>query len=246
MLKGKTALVTGSTKGIGYSIAHMFAVNGANLILISRNIQRLQEQKEFLEQSFSVQVEIFKADVADINQVKEVFTTIAQQKNSIDILVNNAGVMIDAALLMLTQDVLKQNIEVNLYGTINVSQAAVKSMIRKRSGSIINITSIVGKNGSAGQSAYAAAKSGIIGFTKSLSKELAPLNIRVNAIAPGFIETDLVAGLSQQARDKTISNIGMKRAGTPEDVAKAALFLASGLSEYITGQILGVDGGMII
>jgi len=246
MLQGKTALITGASKGIGYSIAHTFAAQGANLVLISRNLPALTEQKRYLEETFSIQVAAYQADVADIDQIKAVFAEIAGQKVNINIVVNNAGVMLDAALLMLKQEVLRKNIEVNLYGTINISQAAVKSLIKNRGGSIINITSIVGVRGSAGQSAYAAAKSGVIGFTKSLSKELAPLNIRVNAIAPGYIETDLVAGLPPQAKEKTISNIGMKRAGTPEDVAHVALFLASGLSEYVTGQVIGVDGGMMI
>lgn len=246
MLKGKTALITGASKGIGYGVAQTFALHGANLILIARDISQLSLNKKSLEETYNVAVTVFQADITDISQIKNVFAEITQQKINIDIVVNNAGVMIDAALLMLKQEVMRQNIEVNLYGTINVTQAAVKSMIRKRQGSIINMTSIVGTNGSAGQSAYAAAKSGVIGFTKSLSKELAPLNIRVNAIAPGFIETDLVKGLTEQAREKTLANIGMKRAGTVEDVAKAALFLASDLSEYITGQIIGVDGGMVI
>jgi 3-oxoacyl-[acyl-carrier protein] reductase len=246
MLQGKTALITGASKGIGYAIARKFAAHGAHLILISRDVLSLQKNKQVLERDFQVSVTIFETDVSDLEQVKRTFIEISQQKIDIDIVVNNAGVMIDAALLMLKQDTLRQNMEVNLYGTMYVTQAAVKSLIRKRTGSVINLTSIVGTHGSAGQSAYAAAKSGVIGFTKSLSKELAPLNIRVNAIAPGFIDTDLIAGLTEQAKQNTLSNIGMKRAGTPDDVANTALFLASDLSSYITGQVIGVDGGMVI
>lgn len=246
LLKGKTALITGASKGIGAATAHLFASEGANLILVARSPELLKLQKKEIEQTYEVDVNLFEADVADHNQVKAMFGEISRDKKEIDIVVNNAGVMLDAALLMLKADVLRQNIEVNLYGTMYVTQAAVKSLIRRRGGSIINLTSIVGVRGSAGQSAYAAAKSGVIGFTKSMSKELAALNIRVNAIAPGFIETELVAALPEQVREKTLSAIGMKRAGKPEDVAKVALFLASDLSEYVTGQVIGVDGGMIL
>jgi 3-oxoacyl-[acyl-carrier protein] reductase len=246
LLKGKTALITGASKGIGAATAHLFASEGANLILVARNRELLETQKKEIEQSYSVEVSLFDADVSDLDQVKTMFGEIGRSKKEIDIVVNNAGVMLDAALLMLKEDVMRQNVEVNLYGCMYVTQAAVKSLIRRKGGSVINLTSIVGVRGSAGQSAYAAAKSGVIGFTKSLSKELAALNIRVNAIAPGFIETDLVAALTEQVREKTLSSIGMKRAGKPEDVAKVALFLASGLSEYVTGQVIGVDGGMIL
>lgn len=246
LLKGKTALITGASKGIGAATAHLFASEGANLILVARNRELLELQKKEIEQSYPVYVSLFEADISDPDQVKAMFGEMSRGKIEIDIVVNNAGVMLDAALLMLKADVMRQNIEVNLYGCMYVTQAAVKSLIRRKGGSIINLTSIVGVRGSAGQSAYAAAKSGVIGFTKSLSKELAALNIRVNAIAPGFIETELVAALPEHVREKTLSAIGMKRAGKPEDVAKVALFLASGLSDYVTGQVIGVDGGMIL
>lgn len=246
LLKGKTALITGSTRGIGAAIATLFASEGANLILLARNLEQLEQQKKELEQNQVISVAVYDADVADAEQVKEVFAEITREKKEIDIVVNNAGQMLDASLLTLKPEVMRKNVEVNLYGTFYITQAAIKALIRRRGGSVINLSSIVGVNGSAGQSAYAAAKSGIIGFTKSLSKELAPLNIRVNAIAPGFIDTELVAGLSAQAREKTLANIGMRRAGKPEDVAKVALFLASELSGYVTGQVIGVDGGMTL
>jgi len=246
LLKDKTALITGATRGIGLAIAQLFAENGAQLILVARNLDLLQQQKLDLESRYATNVYVHQADVSNLEEVKTAFTAFSQSKLSIDIVVNNAGIMLDAPLMMLKEDILRKNIETNLYGSFHVAQAALKSLVRSKGGSIINLTSIVGKNGSAGQSAYAAAKSGIIGFTTSLSKELAPLNIRVNAIAPGYIETDLVASLNEKAKEKTLASIGMKRAGTPEDVAKVALFLASGLSAYVTGQVIGVDGGMII
>lgn len=246
LLKGKTALITGATRGIGEATAALFAAEGAGLILLARNGDQLEQQKRKLEETYPVPVAVFTADVSDAEQVKAVFAAIAGAKMDIDIVVNNAGQMIDASLLTLKPEIMRQNVEVNLYGTFHVTQAAVKSLIRRRGGSIINLSSIVGTNGSAGQSAYAAAKSGVVGFTRSLSKELAPLNIRVNAIAPGYIETALVAGLPEQAREKTLANIGMKRPGKPEDVARVALFLASELSGYVTGQVIGVDGGMML
>ena len=246
LLKDKTALITGSTKGIGSAIAKLFAANGAQLILLARNLDLLQRQKIALQQEFNTQVHIYQTDVSSLEEVKKTFAAITQNKLVIDIVVNNAGIMLDAPLMMLKEDVLHRNIEVNLYGSFHITQAAIKPLIRNKGGSIINLTSIVGKNGSAGQSAYAAAKSGIIGFTTSISKELAPLNIRVNAIAPGYIETELVTSLSEKAKEKTLASIGMKKAGTSEDVAQVALFLASDLSSYVTGQIIGVDGGMII
>jgi 3-oxoacyl-[acyl-carrier protein] reductase len=247
MLSGKTAFITGATKGIGAAIATEFARQGANLILIARKAGELNTAKENIQKQFpNSSVTVFEADIADHQLINNIAKELNQQKIEIDILVNNAGVMADGMLMMLKPDAMRQNIDVNLFGTIYVTQALIKSFIKKRNGSIINITSIIGTNGNAGQSVYSASKSGIIGFTKSMSKELASLNIRVNAIAPGFIETDLVKNVSEQAKEKTLQNIGMKRFGKPEDVAKVALFLASDLSAYVTGQVIGVDGGMII
>ena len=246
LLQGKTALITGASKGIGAEIATQFAMNGANLILLARDVQKLEELKLKIVQQFNVEVYVYSVDVADINQIKEAFAQISTLKIGIDCLVNNAGVMQDATLMMMKPDTLQSNINTNLIGTINVSQACLKLIIKQRKGSIINLSSIIGTNGNAGQSAYSASKSGVIGFTKSISKELAPLNIRVNAIAPGYIETDLTSGQTEQVKEKTIKNIGMRRFGTTKDVANLAVFLASDQSEYITGQVIGVDGGMII
>jgi 3-oxoacyl-[acyl-carrier protein] reductase len=154
--------------------------------------------------------------------------------------------MIDATLQMATMDVYEQIYKVNVQGSISVAQKAIKHMLRKRSGSIINLSSIIGTNGNAGQTIYGSSKSAIIGFTKSLSKELAPLGIRVNAVAPGFIDTDMTAGMDEKFYKKNVESIGMRRIGTPQDVARVVVFLASDLSGYVTGQVIGVDGGMVI
>lgn len=245
MLQGKTALITGASKGIGKAIAEIFAANGANLVLWSREMDALENCRQEILARHSVQVLFAEVDVRNAESIKKAHQALAGQIK-IDIIVNNAGVMLDAPLMMMKDSVLIGNFETNVYGTFFVTQALMKDLIRKRGGSIINISSIVGVQGSAGQSAYAASKSAIIGFTKSLAKELAPLNIRVNALAPGFIDTALVAHLPEAAKVKTLANIGMKRMGTPEDVANVALFLASDLSAYVTAQVIGVDGGMTI
>ncbi|MEO6831596.1 MAG: SDR family NAD(P)-dependent oxidoreductase [Chitinophagaceae bacterium] len=245
MLQGKTALITGASKGIGKAIAEIFAANGADLVLWSRQKESLETVRQEIMARHAVQVHIAEVDVRNAESIKNARQEIAG-KVQVDIIVNNAGVMLDAPLMMMKEAVLMGNFETNVYGSFLVTQALMKDLIRKRGGSIINISSIVGVQGSAGQSAYAASKSAIIGFTKSLAKELAPLNIRVNALAPGFIDTGLVATIPEAAKAKTLGNIGMKRMGTPEDVAKVALFLASDLSAYVTAQVIGVDGGMTI
>jgi len=241
LLQGKTSIITGASKGLGKSIAQTFAMHGSDLILLSRNLQAISGLKTELESLYAVQCHIYETDVTDLNSLKNTFADLNKKKIVADVLVNNAGIMIDSTLMTVKPEMISNTYNTNVNGTIYCSQLALKNFIKKRKGSIINLSSIIGTNGSAGQSIYASSKAAIIGFTKALSKELAPLNIRVNAIAPGFIETDLTAG-----KDKAQLSIGMKRAGTPEDVAKVALFLASDLSDYVTGQVIGVDGGMII
>lgn len=244
LLGGKTVLITGASRGIGLAIARTFAAQGAAVILTGRDINALGEIKNSLP---SAELhEVYTMDMNSRDSIKAVFDDLAAKKISIDCVVNNAGIMLDSLLMMVKPEQVQQTFDTNVFGVINLNQLAIKSFIRKKSGSIIHITSIVGTHGNAGQSVYSASKSAIIGLTKSLSKELAPLNIRVNAIAPGYIETDLTAGYKDDIKNKTIASIGMKRAGSPEDVANTALFLASDLSAYITGQVIGVDGGMII
>jgi 3-oxoacyl-[acyl-carrier protein] reductase len=245
MLKGKVVIITGASKGIGKAIAVCFASNGARIILTGRNIQALEGLKNCLEFHPDGHL-VFEMDVNKIDSIKAVFDSLNNQKILIDCLINNAGIMKDATLMMIKSQDISETYSTNVFGTIETTKSALKSLIKNKKGSIINISSIIGTNGASGQTVYSSSKSAILGFTKSLSKELAPLNIRVNAIAPGFIETDLTAGKDAKFYEKNISNIGMKRFGTSEDVAKVALFLASDLSSYVTGQTIGVDGGMII
>ncbi len=246
MLKGKIALITGASKGIGFAIAELFAKEGADLILFSRNIEALKKVKKKLEEEYKVKVMVFSVDVRKKQEIENAFNTIYSEKIFFDILVNNAGIMVDATLQVVKEDIIESIYQTNVFGTINCSQFSLKSFLRRRGGSIINLSSIIGTNGNSAQTIYGSSKAAVIGFTKSLSKELAPLNIRVNALAPGFIDTDMTKGMDQKFYEKNLASIGMRRLGKPQDVAKVALFLASDLSGYVTGQIIGVDGGMII
>lgn len=246
LLQNKTAIITGASKGIGKAIAETFAEHGAELILLSRNIETLTHLKEELSQKYSCKCHVYQCDVSDINSIKEVFGKLNENKLVADILVNNAGVMIDATLQMVKPEQVEKIFSTNVYGTMYCTQLAIKMFLKKRGGSVINLSSIIGTNGNLGQSIYGASKASVIGFTTSMSKELAPLNIRVNALAPGFIDTDMTKGMNEKFYQKNLESIGMRRVGKPEDVSKVALFLASDLSGYVTGQVIGVDGGMVI
>jgi len=246
LLTGSTALITGASKGIGKAISELFAKEGADIIMVSRNISALNAFSDTIASDFGVKVYSYEGDVRNHESIGYIFKDLSEKGIFIDILVNNAGIMIDATLQMIKDDVIHDLFETNVYGTIFCSQLAIKPFLRRRKGSIINLSSIVGTNGNLGQSIYSASKAAVIGFTKSLSKELAPFNIRVNAVAPGFIDTDMTKDMSASLVEKNIGSIGMKRIGKPKDVARVALFLASDLSEYVTGQVIGVDGGMII
>jgi 3-oxoacyl-[acyl-carrier protein] reductase len=246
LLKDKNILITGASKGIGRSISIELAKQGASLFLLSRDIDALNKLQTEIEEKFSTPVQIFKADIKVQNDLQYVFDTLNQNKNYLDVLINNAGIMLDGSLFTTKNELIKETFETNVYGSIAITKLALKSFIKRKSGSIIFLSSVIGTKGSAGQSIYSASKSALIGLTKSLSKELAPLNIRVNAIAPGFISTDMTTKYNEQQTQKIISTIGLKRAGKPEEIANVALFLSSHLSSYITGQIIEVDGGMII
>jgi 3-oxoacyl-[acyl-carrier protein] reductase len=246
LLASKSILITGASKGIGKATALLCAEQGASLVLLSRNSDLLNDLKQEIISKYPAGVLVFPCDITKTEQLENVFKQLNAEKITIDCLVNNAGIMQDATLLTITDELIKNTYETNVFPVIHASRLAVKNMLRKRKGSIINITSIIGINGHPGNTVYGSSKAAVVGITKSLSKELAPLNIRVNAVAPGFIETELTAGIDEKFREKNLNSIGMKRFGKPEDVAKAILFLASDLSEYVTGQVIGVDGSMVI
>ena len=245
LLQNTTCLVTGASGGIGAAICKMFAQHGARMVLTGRDINALDQLAQELPQ-FSQPHLVFCLDVACATNVKEVFRELQSQKIFINCLVNNAGIMEDAILQFVKVDSIINTLNTNIIGTIIPAQEAIKPLLRSRGGTIINLSSIIGTKGSSGQTIYSSSKAAVVGFTKSLSKELAPLNIRVNAIAPGFIETNMTTGKDEKFYERNKNAIGMKRFGNPEDVAKVALFLASDLSCYVTGQVIGVDGGMII
>ncbi len=246
LLKDKTAVITGASRGIGKAVAETFAANGANLYLVARDGDRLNEVKEAIETRHQVKVMTLPVDLRDREAIEKMVDKLKKEKISLDILVNNAGIMHDSVLQVIKPEYVHEIYNTNVFSVFYLTQMLLPLFLRKRKGSVINISSIIGIRGNIGQSVYGSSKSAVIGFTLSISKELAPLNIRVNAIAPGFIDTDMIKSVDERYYKKNIESIGLKRIGKPEDVSNAVLFFASDLSEYITGQVLGVDGGMII
>ncbi len=246
MLKGKTVLITGATRGIGKAIAEVYAKNRANIILNARDRQKAEIFANQLIDKYGGTVDIVLFDVSNYEEVKTGFKELFKITKKLDIVVNNAGILDDALIGMVTYKQIEKTFGINTFGVLYVAQYAARLMSRNKYGSIINISSIIGINGNEGQAVYGGSKAAVIGITKSLAKELAPNNIRVNAIAPGFIDTDMTRSLPENKYQERISSIKMGRIGKPEDVANTALFLASDLSSYITGQVIGVDGGMLI
>ena len=246
MLIGKYALVTGANRGIGKAVVETFARHGANVIANSRTVGTLDETCARLSSEYKVSAHPVYFDVSDPQQVKQAFQEIVKITRRLDVLVNNAGVLDNNLLGMIKPEVVREVFGVNAFGTIYVMQYAARLMIKMQRGSIINLSSIVGLFGNAGQATYSGSKAAVIGITRSAAKELAPHNIRVNAIAPGFIDTDMVKSLTPEKYQERVDSIKMNRIGTPGDVANCAVFLASDLSEYVTGQVIGVDGGMLI
>ncbi len=244
LLEGKTALITGANRGIGKSIAIKFAEHGANIAFSDIQYNDDSKQLEEVLAAFGIKAKGYASDASSFADSEELITSITADFTTIDILVNNAGITRDNLLLRMTEQDWDRVINVNLKSVFNLTKAIQKVMIRQRFGSIINMSSVVGVEGNSGQSNYAASKAGIIGFSKSIAQELGSRNIRCNAIAPGYIETEMTAKLPQEFRDKWIQDIPMKRAGTPDDVANLALFLACDLSSYITGQAIPVCGGL--
>ncbi len=246
-LSGKVAYVTGSTRGIGNAIARSFAAEGAAVVVNGRQSAEAVEglARELSTDHGLVCIGIL-ADQRDGRAASEAFRQIFATYGRLDILVNNAGILDDALLGMISDSSLEETFAVNALALVRNMQAASRLMRRSGSGSIINISSIIGTHGNPGEVVYGAAKAAVIGMTKSAAKELAPEGIRVNAIAPGFIDTDLTRSLSAQRFDERLASVGMGRIGQPQDVANLALFLAADLSSYVTGQVIGVDGSMVI
>lgn len=244
MLKGKTALITGASRGIGGAIAKKYAQNGANIAIVYAGSHSSAQtiQSEILLSG--VECRIYCCDVSDFNKTKELVEQVIHDFGGIDILVNNAGITRDGLILSMKEDDFAKVIQTNLTGAFNMIKHCYSHFMKKRSGRIINITSVVGLTGNAGQANYASAKAGLIGLTKSVAKELSGRNVLCNAIAPGYIQTDMTNTLSDKVKESFISMIPLKKPGTAEDVANAALFLASDLSSYITGEVIRVDGGL--
>jgi 3-oxoacyl-[acyl-carrier protein] reductase len=245
LLEGKTALITGGSRGIGRQIALKMAAEGANIALTN-----IVEDVEFCEvcdscEALGATVRRYVSNVADYDDSQRVADAVTADFGTIDILVNNAGITRDTLLMRMTEEQWDQVIEVNLKGVFNLTKAVLKPMMKQRSGSIINMSSVVGVSGNAGQSNYSASKAGMIGFTKSVAREVGSRGIRCNAIAPGFIITEMTAKLPEEVKQEWASKIPLRRGGTPEDVANTALFLASDMSSYISGQVIQVCGGML-
>ena len=244
--ENQAAIVTGAGRGIGHAIADRLASEGARIACVSRSEENAKRTADELNILGADSAKHYAVDVADHAAVQKTGAQILEDFTKIDILVNNAGVTRDGLAMRMSVEDWDTVINTNLRGAFNFTQAIIRAMIKQRSGRIINITSVIGLIGNAGQTNYAASKAGLIGFTKSLARELASRNITVNAVAPGFITTDMTAGLSDEIKKTIQSQIPLGKTGAPEDVASAVAFLASAEASYITGQILCVDGGMVM
>ena len=242
----KTVFVTGASRGIGKEVALKYAENGYDVIInyVSDKTDVEALEKEFKEKGADTL--ILKADVSNPEEVQKIVDKAIEKFEKIDVLVNNAGITRDNLLMRMSEEEFDKVLEINLKGTFLVTKAVTKYMMKKRSGSIINLSSVVGVAGNAGQCNYSASKAGIIGFTKSIAKELASRNIRANAVAPGFIETDMTAILSDSVKESIHNQIPLKRMGSAKEVAELIYFLGSEKSSYITGQVINVDGGMVM
>lgn len=245
LLENKTALITGATRGIGKGIAEVFAKHGANVAFTySSSVEAAKELEKELK-SHGVKAKGYQSNAANFDAAQELAKNVLEDFGSIDVLINNAGITKDNLLLRISEEDFDKVIEVNLKSVFNLTKAVIRPMMKQRKGSIINMSSVVGVKGNAGQSNYAASKAGILGFTKSVALELGSRNVRCNAIAPGFIETEMTAVLPEETVSAWRDAIPLKRGGSPEDIANACVFLASDMSAYITGQTLNVDGGML-
>ena len=245
LLEDKTAIITGGSRGIGKGIAMIFAQHGANVAFTySSSVESANSLVKELR-NYGVKVKSYQSNAANYKESQDLVENVLKDFGSIDVLVNNAGITKDNLLMRMGEEDFDKVIEVNLKSVFNMTKAVQRTMLKQRKGSIINMSSVVGVKGNAGQSNYAASKAGIIGFSKSVALELGSRNIRSNVIAPGFIETEMTAKLDEKTVDIWRNAIPLRRGGSPEDIANACVFLASDLSAYITGQTLNVDGGML-
>lgn len=246
LLDGKTALVTGASRGIGRAVALRLAEEGARVAInYAGNVKAAEEVKAAIEAAGGTAM-LCRADIADSAAVEAMVDSVVKAFGAIDILVNNAGITRDTLLMRMKDEDFEKVLDTNLKGVFYCTKAVSKLMMKKRAGRIVNMSSVVGLVGNAGQTNYAAAKAGVIGFSKSAAKELASRGITVNVVAPGFIGTDMTAGLSEAVKEKALADIPLGKMGEPKDVANAVLFLASDQASYITGQVVNVDGGMVM
>ena len=244
LLKGKVAVITGAARGIGKAIAIKFAKEGANIAFTDLAINEDAQNTEKEIAALGVKVKAYASNAADFAQTEEVVKQIIEDFGSLDILVNNAGITKDGLMLRMSEQQWDTVINVNLKSAFNFIHASLPTMMRQRKGAIINMASVVGVHGNAGQANYASSKAGLIALAKSVAQEMGPKGIRANAIAPGFIETAMTAALPDNVREEWKKKIPLRRGGTPEDIAEVATFLASDMSSYVTGQVIQIDGGM--
>ena len=245
LLEGKTVIITGATRGIGKGIAEVFVQHGANIAFTYRSSD---EKAIALEKELSVngcKAKGYKSDASDFNAAQQLADDVLKEFGSIDVLVNNAGITKDGLLMRMSEEDFDRVMNINMKSVFNMTKAVLHTMLKQRKGSIINMSSVVGVKGNAGQANYSASKAAINGFTKSTALELGSRNIRCNSIAPGFIETEMTESLGEEQINEWRNSIPLKRGGTPEDIANATLFLASDMSAYVTGQVLHVCGGML-
>lgn len=245
LLEGKTAIITGASRGIGKGIAETFAAHGANVAFTYSSSAESAKALEDELNTLGIKAKAYQSNAADFNESQKLVDDVLADFGGIDILVNNAGITKDNLLMRMTEDDFDKVIEVNLKSVFNMTKAVQRTMLKQRKGSIINMSSVVGVKGNAGQTNYAASKAGIIGFSKSVALELGSRSIRSNVVAPGFIETEMTAKLDKNTVKSWRDAIPLKRGGTPEDIANVCVFLASDLSAYVTGQTINVDGGML-
>lgn len=244
LLQGKVALITGGSRGIGEAIVMKYAQEGADIAFTYVSSEEKAKEVATKAEALGVKVIAIKSDAADYNQAESLVNEVVEKLGRLDILINNAGITKDTLMLRMTEEQWDQVIHVNLKSVFNLTKHALRPMMKQKAGSIINMSSVVGVFGNAGQANYAASKAGIIGFSKSIAKEVGSRNIRCNAIAPGFIETDMTQTLTDEQKKAYTDNIPLKRLGTGEDIANACVYLGSDMATYVTGQVLSVCGGL--